>query len=83
MSDATDDRVQQFHRYPGECLCYWHCTKASLDRYFELTSRLVDLREGDDEWFEVVDSIRSLPNFPRDFGPTSGTLVPVITSVTH
>jgi hypothetical protein len=59
----------------------WRCTWAVKQRFDELLDYLLSFPEGSPEYLDLLEEMRSLPNFPHGYDEDRDVIVPVVTTI--
>ena len=59
----------------------WYCSQATYWQFQELVEMLSELSEDSDQFRDVVDQIKSLPNFPVGYDEENAHIYPIPTTV--
>ena len=63
-------------------LVEWYVTPAVMESFREHITMLQEVPEGSDEFYALVEEIRSMPNFPQGIDPDHAHIFPVLTTHT-
>ncbi len=67
--------------HPGQII-EWDVTLQTYEMFKELMVQIQDYPEDSSEYLALVESIRSLPNFPVGYNPDTAHIIPNVTSIT-
>lgn len=68
-------------RHPGQII-EWDLSLQTYELWKGYMEELQDYLEESSEYLALVESIRSLPNFPVGYDPDHAHIIPVVTTVT-